>query len=229
MLLALALRNGVRLPYADAAALRRAYTFDNLQSFLDLYYLGLTVLQTGDDFYQMTEAYLARAAHENVRHAEVFISPQAHLRRGLPIAPIIENILAAFDAAYNAHGVTGGLIAGIQRQFDEADALARLAEERTPLTVCPCSNVALRVFPDMRSHNICKLHASSVCVTINSDDPPYFGGYINKNYAAVQAALGITEEDLWQMARNSFISAYMSEELRIRYLSELDRYRPKPG
>jgi adenosine deaminase len=82
MLLALAQRNGVRLPYPDVAALRRAYSFDSLQSFLDLYYLGLTVLQTGDDFYQMTEAYLARAVRENVRHAEVFISPQAHLRRG---------------------------------------------------------------------------------------------------------------------------------------------------
>ena len=312
MLLALAQRNGVRLPYPDVAALRRAYSFDSLQSFLDLYYLGLTVLQTGDDFYQMTEAYLARAAHEYVRHAEVFISPQAHLRRGLPIAPIVENIFAAFDAAYNAHGITGGLIAGIQRQFDEADALAtiaalkpwrdrilgvglggpeighppskfrpafavargdfgwgtvahageeggadyvrdaldtlkvdridhgvrcdadpdlvsRLADERTPLTVCPCSNVALRVFPDMKSHNICKLHASGVCVTVNSDDPPYFGGYINKNYTAIQAALGVTDEDLWQMARNSFTSAYMSEELRARYLSDLDSYRPKPG
>jgi adenine deaminase len=311
MLLALAQRNGVRLPYADAAALRCAYTFNSLQSFLDLYYLGLTALQTGDDFYQMTEAYLVRAAHENVRHAEVFISPQAHLRRGLPIAAIIENILAAFDAAHNAHGITGGLITGIQRQFDEADALAmiaalkpwrdrilglglggpeighppskfrrafavargdygwgtvahageeggaeyvrdaldtlkvdridhgvrcdadpalvsRLAEERTPLTVCPCSNVMLRVFPDMKSHNIRKLHAAGLCITVNSDDPPYFGGYINKNYAAIQAALGITDEDLWQMARNSFTGAYMSEESRTRYLSELDGYRPRP-
>jgi len=258
----------------------------------------------------MTEAYLARAAHENVRHAEVFVSPQAHLRRGVPIAPIIENILAAFDAAHNAHGITGGLIAGVQRQFDEADALAmiielkpwhdrilglglggpeighppskfrrafavargdygwgavahageeggaeyvrdaldtlkvdridhgvrcdadpdlvsRLAEKRTPLTVCPCSNIALRVFPDMKSHNIRKLHASGLCITVNSDDPPYFGGYINKNYAAIQAALGVTDEELWQMTRNSFTGAYMSEELRNRYLSELDGYRPK--
>jgi len=88
-LLALAQRNGVRLPYADAAALRRAYAFDSLQSFLDLFYLGLTVLQTGDDFYRMTEAYLLRAAQENVRHAEVFISPQAHVRRGVPVAAVI--------------------------------------------------------------------------------------------------------------------------------------------
>jgi len=311
MLLALAQRNGLRLPYADAAALRRAYTFDNLRSFLDLYYLGLTVLQTGDDFYQMTEAYLARAAHENVRHAEVFISPQAHLRRGLPIAAIIENILAAFDAAHNVHSITGGLITGIQRQFDEADALAmiaalkpwrdrilglglggpeighppskfrrafavargdygwgavahageeggaeyvrdaldtlevdridhgvrcdgdpnlviRLAEERTPLTVCPCSNIMLRVFPDMKSHNIRKLHAAGLCITVNSDDPAYFGGYVNDNYAAIQTALGFSNEDLWQMARNSFTGAYMSHELRTRYLSELDSCRPKP-
>jgi adenosine deaminase len=81
----------------------------------------------------------------------------------------------------------------------------------------------------MNSHNICKLHASGVCVTINSDDPPYFGGYINKNYAAIQAALGVTDEDLWQMARNSFTSAYMPEDLRVRYLSELDRHHPKSG
>jgi adenosine deaminase len=309
-LLALAQRNGVRLPYADAAALRRAYAFDSLQSFLDLYYLGLTVLQTGDDFYRMTQAYLARAAHENVRHAEVFISPQAHMRRGLPLAAVIDNILAAFDAAHDAHGITGGLIAGIQRQFDEADALAmigalqpwrdrilglglggpeighppskfrrafalargdygwgtvahageeggaeyvrdaldtlevdridhgvrcdadpdlvsRLAEERTPLTVCPCSNIMLRVFPDMQSHNIRKLHEAGLCITVNSDDPPYFGGYINENYSAIQAALGLGDDDLWQMARNSFASAFMSEELRGRYLSELDDYRPK--
>jgi adenosine deaminase len=310
MLLAMAQRNGVRLPYADAASLRRAYAFDSLQSFLDLYYLGLTVLATGDDFYRMTEAYLARAARENVRHAEVFISPQAHLRRGLPISEIIENILAAFEAARQVHGITGGLIAGIQRQFDEADALAmmaalkpwrdrilglglggpeighppskfrrafavargdygwgtvahageeggaeyvrdaldalevdridhgvrcaadpdlvrRLAEKRTPLTVCPCSNVMLRVFPDMKSHNIRKLHEAGLCITVNSDDPPYFGGYINKNYTAIQAALGLSDEDLWQMARNSFIGAYLSDELRSRYLSELDGHRPK--
>jgi adenosine deaminase len=311
ILLALGRRNGVRLPYADAAALRRAYAFDSLQSFLDLYYLGLTVLRTGDDFYQMTEAYLAKAAQENVRHAEVFISPQAHTRRGVPIAAVIENILAAFDAAHDAHGITGGLIAGIQRQFDETDAfsmitalkpwrdrilglglggpevghppskfrrafalaradygwravahageeggaeyvrdaldslrvdridhgvrcdadpdlVSRLADARTPLTVCPCSNVMLRVFPDMTSHNIRRLHEAGLCITVNSDDPPYFGAHINRNFAAIQAALGLADEDLWQMARNSFTSAFMSEQLRSRYLSELDGFRPQP-
>jgi adenine deaminase len=308
-LLALAQRNDVRLPYADAAALRRAYAFDSLQSFLDLFYLGLTVLQTGDDFYQMTTAYLMRAARDNVRHAEVFISPQAHTRRGVAIGAVIENILAAFDAAQRAHGITGGVIAGIQRQFDEADALAmigslkpwrdrilglglggpevghppskfrrafatartdygwrsvahageeggadyvrdaldalkvdridhgvrcdadpdlmrRLADERTPLTVCPCSNIMLRVFPDMTAHNIRKLHEAGLCITVNSDDPSYFGGYINRNYAAIQVALGLSDDDLWQMARNSFTSAFMSDDQRGRYLAELDRCRP---
>ena len=308
-LLALAQRNGVRLPYADATALRRAYSFENLKSFLDLYYLGLTVLQTGDDFYQMTEAYLARAAQENVRHAEVFISPQAHLRRGIKIETVTDSILAAFDAAHKARGITGGLIVGIQRQFDEADALSmlsalkpwrdrilglgmggpeignppskfrrayamargdygwgtvahageeggadyvreaveilkvdrvdhgvrceadpdlvsQLAERGTPLTVCPCSNIMLRVFPDMKSHNIRRLHDAGLCITVNSDDPPYFGGYINENFAAIQAALGFTDAELWQMARNAFTSAYLSDELRNGYLAELDRYRP---
>jgi adenosine deaminase len=312
MLLALARRNGVRLPYADAGALRRAYAFDDLPSFLQLYYLGLTVLQRGEDFYQMTEAYLTRASRENVRHAEVFISPQAHLRRGVPIEPVIESILAAFDAAREVHGVTGGLIVGIQRQFDETDALAmiaalepwrdrilglgmggpelgnppakfrrayakargdygwgmvahageeggadyvrdavrilgvdrvdhgvrceadpdlmsELAERRIPLTVCPCSNIALRLFPDMAAHNVRRLHEAGLCVTINSDDPPYFGGYVNANYAAIQAALGLSDGDLWQMARNSFTAAYLSNDLRARYLAELDQCRPQPA
>jgi adenine deaminase len=311
-LIALAQRKGVALPYADADALRRAYAFDNLQSFLDLYYLGLTVLQTGADFYQMTEAYLSRAARENVRHAEVFIAPQAHLRRGIAIEPVIENILAAFEDARARHGITGGVIPVIQRQFDEDDALAmiaalkpwrdrllglgmggpelghppskfrkafavargdygwgtvahageeggadyvrealdilkvdridhgvrceadpdlvdRLADRGTPLTVCPCSNIMLRVFPDMKSHNIRRLHEAGLCITVNSDDPPYFGGYINANFAAIQTALGFTDDELWQLARNGFTSAYLSEDLRGKYLSELDGYRPKPN
>jgi adenosine deaminase len=311
-LIALAQRNGVALPYADADALRRAYAFDNLQSFLDLYYLGLTVLQTGADFYQMTAAYLSRAAGENVRHAEVFIAPQAHLRRGIAIEPVIENILAAFDDARARHAITGGVIPVIQRQFDEDNALAmiaalkpwrdrvlglgmggpelghppskfrkafavargdygwgtvahageeggadyvrealdilkvdridhgvrceadpdlvdRLADGGTPLTVCPCSNIMLRVFPDMKSHNIRRLHEAGLCITVNSDDPPYFGGYINANFAAIQAALGFSDDELRQLARNGFTSAYLSEDLRGKYLSELDRYRPKPN
>lgn len=308
-LMKLAQRNGMRLPYVDAQSLRQAYRFDGLQSFLELFYLGLNVLQTGADFYEMTAAYFARAAEDNVRHAEVFISPQAHLRRGLPIEPVIENILAAIDAARETNGISGGLIIGIQRQFDQDDALAmmdavkpwrdriiglgmggpelgnppskflrayetarsdygwrtmahageeggadyvrdalhtlkceridhgvrceadpdlmrELAERGTPLTVCPMSNCMLHVFPNMASHNIRRLHDAGLCVTVNSDDPPYFGGYINANYAAIQSALGLSDSDLWQMARNSFTSAFLPGDLRSRYLQEIDSHQP---
>jgi adenosine deaminase len=308
-LMMFAARNGVRLPYPDAATLRQAYRFDSLQSFLDLFYLGLTVLQTGVDFYDMTAAYLVRAVRDNVRHAEVFISPQAHLRRGIPTELVIENVLAAFDDARETHGITGGLIVGIQRQFDENDALAmidavkpwrdrilglglggpeighppskfrrayetarcdcgwhtmahageeggadyvrdalhtlkceridhgvrceadpdlmrELAERGTPLTVCPLSNCRLHVFPDMASHNAKRLLSAGLCVTINSDDPPYFGGYINANYAAVQGALGLSDRELWQMARNGFTSAFLNDDLRNRYLQEIDSHKP---
>jgi adenine deaminase len=308
-LVKLAARNRVRLPYGNADAVRRAYRFDSLKSFLDLFYLGLTVLQKEIDFYEMTAAYFARAARENVRHAEVFVSPQAHVQRGIPTATVIENVLAAIDDAHARHGMTGGLIVVIQRQFDEGDALAmieavkpwrdrivglglggpelgnppskfrraydvartdcgwhtmahageeggadyvrdalhtlqceridhgvrsesdpdlmrELAERGVPLTVCPMSNCMLKVFPDMASHNVRRLHEAGLCITVNSDDPPYFGGYINANFAAIQGALDLTDADLWQMARNGFASSFIGEELRARYLAEIDRHRP---
>jgi adenine deaminase len=310
MLIALAARNGVRLPYGDVDAIERAYRFDDLKSFLDIYYLGLTVLQKEQDFYEMTAAYFARAARENVRHAEVFVAPQAHTRRGIPVAVVIENVLAAIDDARARHGMTGGLVVVIQRQFDESDALAmiesvkpwreriiglgmggpelgnppskfsraynvarcdcgwhtmahageeggadyvrdavhtlqceridhgvhcegdpnltrELAERGIPLTVCPLSNCMLKVFPDMTSHNIRRLYDAGLRVTVNSDDPPYFGGYINENFAAIQHALGMSDGDLWHIARNGFMSAFISEDLRNRYLAEIENYRPR--
>jgi adenosine deaminase len=308
-LIKLAARNGIRLPYADASEVRRAYSFDDLKSFLDLFYLGLTVLQKGDDFHEMTAAYFARAARDNVRHAEVFISPQAHLRRGIPIEAVMDNILRAIDESSAKHDMTGGLIVGIQRQYDESDALAmieavkpwrdrivglgmggpeignppskfkrayetaacdcgwhlmahageeggadyvrdalhtlkceridhgvrceedpslmsELAERGIPLTVCPMSNCMLKVFPDMASHNIRRLHEAGLCITVNSDDPPYFGGYVNENYAAIQASLGVSDLELWQMARNGFASAFIAEDLRSKYLAEIDTFKP---
>jgi adenosine deaminase len=306
-LMELAARNRVQLPYADAAELQRAYRFDDLKSFLDLYYLGLTVLLTSDDFYRMTYAYLARASRDNVRHAEVFLAPQAHLRRGLAMPLFIDPVLTAFADARAAFGITGGLIPVIQRQFDEADALAMiaglapwrdrilgiglggpelgnppgkfrqafarargdygwhatahageeggpdyvreaveilaaeridhgvrcaedpelmrlLAERGLPLTVCPLSNVMLRVFPDMRSHNVRALYDAGLHITINSDDPPYFGGFVNENYAAIQAAHGFGDAELRRLARNGVTAAFVADEVREQYLSELDRF-----
>lgn len=308
----LAARNNVRIPYASTEELRAAYDFTDLQSFLDLFYLGLTVLRTGEDFYEMTRSYLDRAAQDRVRHAEVFISPQAHLRRGIEMATVIDNILRAFDDAKREHGMTGGLIVGIQRQFEEEDALSmlrdlrpwrdriiglgtggpekgnrpakfrraygyarqdlgwrttihageeggadfvceaidelhvdridhgvrseadpnlvrRLAETGMPLTVCPCSNIMLRVFPEMQAHNIRRLHEAGLCLTVNSDDPSYFGAYVNENFASIQQALGFSDTDLWQLARNSFLSAFMAEADRARHLAELESHRPTVG
>jgi adenine deaminase len=307
-LMTLARRNGVKLRYDSADALRAAYRFNNLQEFLDLYYLGLSVLLTADDFYEMTLAYLERAARDNVRHAEVFISPQAHTRRDLPAAMFIESILAAFETAKEKYGIGGGLIVGIQRQFPEEEALAmmqdakpyrdqilglgmggpeignppskfkrafalardefgwrtmvhageegsadyvreaveilnvdridhgvrceedpalvrELAARGTPLTVCPLSNVALRVFPDIQSHNLRRLFDAGLHVTINSDDPPYFGGYINENYAACQTAMQLSDDQLAALAHNSFTAAILADDVRMNYLDELAAYR----
>lgn len=306
LLLDLAARNGVAVPYDSVDDLAAAYDFENLQAFLDIYYLGLTVLQTGPDFHDMTLEYLRRAAVDNVRHAEVFISPQAHTKRGLAMETVVESILAAFETAASELGVTGGLILGLQRQFSEDDAFAtieasrpyrdrvlglglggpeignppekftnafaaardlgwksvahageeggadyvagaldalkvdridhgvrcegdpalvrRLADEGVPLTVCPLSNVSLKVFPDMASHNIKRLFDAGLHVTVNSDDPPYFGGYVGENYVACADALGFTDAELYRLAHNGFTASFADPAVRDRHLAELDGY-----
>jgi adenosine deaminase len=297
-------RNGVQLPYGSEDELRAAYRFTNLQSFLDIYYAGLTVLRTERDFHDMTAAYLRRAHADNVLHAEVFISPQAHTRRDVPLGAVMEGILSAFQGAAREYGMSTCLILGIQRQWTEEDALAmldaampwgdriagiglggpelahpprkfaraferaraagwrtvahageegpaayvaeavdvlkvdrvdhgvrctedpalvaRLAELRIPLTVCPVSNVKLRVFSDLASHNLKKLLEAGVVVTVNSDDPSYFLAYVNDNYIGCQKALGLSAEELRTLARNSFIAAFLENKERSAYLARLD-------
>ena len=300
----LAARNRIALPYASEEELRGAYRFSSLQSFLDVYYAGLTVLLTERDFHDMTAAYLRRAHADNVVHAEVFISPQAHTRRGVALAALIEGIDSALRMAQREWGMSSRLILGIQRQWPEEDALsmfeaalpwreriaaiglggpelphppakfaraferaraigwrtvahageegpaayvaetvdilkvdrvdhgvrceenpqlvARLAKMQIPLTVCPISNVKLHVFPDLPSHNLKRLLDAGLRVTVNSDDPSYFLGYINDNYTACQEALGLTRQDLYALARNGFTSAFLDEADRSRYLASLD-------
>jgi adenosine deaminase len=306
MLFSLAARNGVPLDYATPAALRAAYRFRNLQEFLDMYYVGLRVLQTERDFHDLTAAYLHRARQDRVVHAEVFISPQAHLRRGVPREAMMEGILGAFAEASQARGMTGGLILGAQRHLPEDDALtmldtmapyhrqvlglglggaevgnppakfvrlferarslgwktmahageegpaayvadsvdllhvdridhgvrceddpalvARLAERRIPLTVCPLSNVMLRVVPDLAHHNIARLLRAGLCVTVNSDDPPYFGGYMNDNLQRTAAALGLSLAEQRSLIANGFEAAFLDAPTRARYLQDLDAH-----
>jgi adenosine deaminase len=303
---ALADRNGITLPYPDVEALRAAYSFTDLQSFLDLYYELMGVLRTARDFTDLTEAYLARAAAQGVRHAEIFFDPQAHTGRGVPLDTVIEGLGAALDTSLARHGVSTALILcflrdrpaaeamdtleqarphldritavgldsaevghppakftevfaaardmglrrvahageegpadyirqaldllGVERvdhgirALDDPDLLARLAAEQIPLTVCPLSNVRLRAVPALAEHPLPALLDAGVLVTVNSDDPSYFGGYAHDNYQALHTHLGLGTDQLRQLARNSFTAAFLTPDRRRDLLAEVDAY-----
>src|SRR6266540_145960 len=307
MMFRLAARNGVALPYRSEAEVRAAYRFESLQAFLDVYYAGLTVLRTEADFHDMTLAYLDRAHADNVVHAEVFIAPQAHTRRGVRLEAVVEGVDAALMEGARRFGMTTRLIFGLQRQWSEDEALAvldaaapyrdrvagiglggpelphppqkfiraferaramgwhtvahageegpaayvaatldllkveridhgvrcaedpalvaRLAKVGIPLTVCPLSNVQLQVFSSLAAHNVKRLLDAGLCVTINSDDPSYFGGYVNENFCATQEALDLSMDDVYALARNGFTAAFLDPVDRARYLAGLDEHR----
>ena len=298
----LAQRNRVSLPYASVEALRQAYAFTDLQSFLDIYYAGASVLLTEQDFYDMTMAYLRRAAADNVRHAEIFFDPQTHTARGVPFRTVIDGIWRAcqdgpisatlimcflrhlseeeaiatleeaqpfrdkligvgldssevghppekfarvFERARNlglhlvAHAGEEGPPAYIESALDvlnveridhgvrclEDPALVeRLAREQMALTVCPLSNTKLRVFDVMGDSNLRRLLDEGLAATVNSDDPAYFGGYINDNYLAAFDALPLDVNHARQLAKNSFAAAFLEPERKRAYLAEVDAF-----
>lgn len=308
---ALATRNGVELPYADTEELRKAYLFDDLQSFLDLYYSLMAVLRTEADFEELADAYLARAAAQGVRHAEIFFDPQAHTARGVPIATVIEGLGRALDRSEERHGVSTRLImcflrdqsadsaletlraaephldriigigldsaevghppAKFKEVYEAAAALGlrlvahageegppayitealdvlrveridhglrcmedpelveRLVRDRVPLTLCPLSNVRLRAIDVLEEHPLPRMLDAGLMCTVNSDDPAYFGGYVDDTFHAVREALGLDQERLRTLARNSFEAAFLDrdaadEALRARYLAEVEAY-----
>jgi adenosine deaminase len=307
----LARRNGIQLPYSSVDEVRRAYVFSDLQSFLDIYYAGCRVLLTEQDFYDLTLAYLARAAAQGVRHAEIFFDPQTHTDRGVPFETVISGIHRALEDGVSRLRITNGLIlcflrhlsadaalrtlrealpfqqwilavgldssevghppakfkdvynrareAGLQavahageegppayvwealdllharridhgvRCAEDERLVARLVEEQIPLTVCPLSNVKLRVFANLRAHNLKQLLDRGLLVTVNSDDPAYFGGYVADNFRDSAAALGLDRDDLLTLARNSFVASFLSEEQRRAYLDEVDRFADQPS
>ncbi len=298
----LAQRNGVELAYESVATLRQAYAFDNLQSFLDIYYAGASVLLEEQDFYDMTAAYLQRAALDNVRHAEIFFDPQTHTARGVPFQTVVDGIwracqdgpisatlimcflrhlseedaLATLEEALPfrdkiigvgldsselghppekfcrvfercrqlglhlvAHAGEEGPPAYIENALDvlnveridhgvrcleDPELTARLAREQVALTVCPLSNIKLRVFEHMGRHNLPALLDAGLAVTINSDDPAYFGGYINANFLAAFAALPLGLADARRLAHNSFSASFLEPEAKRRMLDELDTF-----
>jgi adenosine deaminase len=305
MMMQFADRNGIELPFETVDDIRRAYDFTNLQSFLDIYYAGAQVLVMEQDFYDLTWAYLERAARDNVRHAEIFFDPQTHTGRGVEFAAVVEGICSALEDGKNKLGISYRLImcflrhlsAGAAMQtldrsvahkdrihavgldsselghppskfvdvFDRARAdgyltvahageegppeyirealdllkveridhgvrcledpalVERLVGEQIPLTVCPLSNVKLRVFDKLGDHNLKQLLDAGICATVNSDDPAYFGGYIGENFLKTQKALDLNADDIHALARNAFVASFLSDEDRIRCLAELDQ------
>ena len=304
MMFDLAQRNGVDIPFDSVEAIRAAYDFTSLQSFLDIYYQGAAVLVTEQDFYDLMLGYLERAHHDGIRRAEIFFDPQTHTARGIELGvvmggfsraiadatarlgisaglimcflrhlppeeavatwhdaePFIGQLLGvgldssevgnppewfadAFDLAREAgvhrvaHAgeegppeyITGALDAlGVERidhgvRCDEDPAIVgRLVREQIPLTMCPLSNLKLMVFSSMEDHNLKQLLDLGVKVTVNSDDPAYFGGYVVDNYLAAADGLGLTREDLVQLARNSIDASFLSEADKLPMLDELE-------
>jgi len=304
LMLALAQRNQIELPYADVDEIRRAYEFSDLQSFLDIYYAGAAVLITEQDYYDLTWAYLERAASDNVRHVEIFFDPQTHTDRGISFATVIYGIYRALQDGETNLNITFRLImcflrhlsaddamntleealphkscihavgldssevghppskfvavfdrareegfltvahAGEEgppeyiwealdllkveridhgvRAIEDAKLVARLVDEKMPLTVCPLSNLKLRVFNTLEEHNLKELLDAGLCVTINSDDPAYFGGYIGENFRQSQRALGLSAEDIYLLAKNAFMASFISDGDKKRYIEELE-------
>jgi adenosine deaminase len=304
LMLALARRNGIRLHYESVAALRQAYAFRNLQDFLDIYYQGMSVLITAQDFYDLAWAYLERARADNVRHVEIFFDPQGHTSRGIAFSTVIDGLHRAIADASRELGIEASLIMCFLRHLDEADAertldcalafqdriagvgldsseighppakfkqvfrrareagfflcahageegppsyvwealdvlgvkridhgnrsledevlMRRLARDQTPLTMCPLSNLRLRVVDDLMHHPLRRMMDKGVLVTVNSDDPAYFGGYINQNYLAVSQALRLGSEQIGAIVRNSINASLMTAAQKVRTLADVD-------
>ncbi|SJZ34930.1 adenosine deaminase [Marinactinospora thermotolerans DSM 45154] len=303
----LAERNGIELPFDSVEELRRAYSFTDLQSFLDLYYALMSVLRTEQDFADLAAAYLERAAAQGVRHAEIFFDPQAHTSRGVAIGTVVTGLARALEDAERSLGISSRLIlcflrdrpaeeametlesarphlhaitgvgldsaeignppekfrevfaaaraAGLRRVahageegpadyvrqaldvlgaeridhgvrcLEDPELVERLRREAVPLTVCPFSNVRLRVVERLEEHPLPKLIGAGLVVTVNSDDPAYFGGYVEDNLDGVRRALDLDPETVRELARNSFRAAFLDEERRAELIAEVDAYR----
>lgn len=304
----LAQRNNVPLPYPNVQALRDAYQFTDLQSFLDLYYAGASVLLTEQDFYDMTMAYLQRAREDGVVHTEIMFDPQTHTQRGVAMETVFAGIARALRETQYATGMSGYLILSFLRHLSEEAALEtldqalplreqyrdlwvgigldsgeqgnppekfervyarcrelgfrltahageegpaayvsnaldrlhveridhgvrseedaslmqRLLQEQIALTVCPLSNLKLKVVGELQQHNLARMLRQGLRVTVNSDDPAYFGGYIADNYLQSALALGLNRQELVELARNSFLGSFLPTEQKHLWLNKLD-------
>ncbi|MDN5850106.1 MAG: adenosine deaminase [Nitrococcus sp.] len=308
-------RNAVALDFDNVEALRRAYEFENLQSFLDLYNATMGVLCTEEDFFDLTWDYLARVAKQNVVHTEIFFDPQGHTRRGVPFATVVAGITRALEAGQQRYGISSRLILCFWRHLSEEEAFAtweqaqphldritavgldsselghppekfqrvyaaaraaglkavahageeggpdyiwgaldtlhvdridhgvrciedgmlveRLVREQIPLTVCPLSNLRLRVVKNMASHNLSRMLALGLCVCVNSDDPAYFGGYMTENFLAVRKALELVPAQVLALGRNAIDASFLTVDdkaaLHRRLEAAADEHGFSPG
>ena len=305
LIFALAKRNNVKLAYDSVEALRAAYAFSDLQSFLDIYYAGASVLLQEQDFYDMARAYLDRAVADNVVHTEIFFDPQTLTDRGVAIDIVINGLYRACRDAQTEQGISATLILSFLRHLSEESALQaleaalplrdrfigvgldsselgnppekfarvfvrckelglhlvahageegppayiwgaldvlgveridhgvqsekdaqlmeRLVKEQIPLTVCPLSNLKLCVVKDLADHNLPRLLKAGLKVMINSDDPAYFGGYVNENYTQLFASTGMGAPEAYQLARNSLEASFASEAQKAQWITKLDQ------
>ena len=304
LIFALAERNGMTLPYSGLDELRARYEFTDLQSFLDLYYANMAVLQTEEDFADMTYAYLERAAAAGVRHAEIMMDPQAHTSRGIPLKTCVNGVASVLATSQEDFGISTMLIAAFLRDLSEESALEvldgllamnapigavgldsaevgnppskferlfakareaglrltahageegppsyilealdilgveridhgircmedpalveRLVDARIPLTVCPLSNVRLRAVDTLADHPLPAMLAAGLNVSVNSDDPAYFGGYVDDNFKQLDAVFELSDFDKARLAANSIHSSFASEERKAELLAELN-------
>lgn len=306
LMFSLAQKNNIALPYQNIEAVKNAYNFTSLQSFLDIYYAGANVLITESDFFDLTWAYLLRCKEQNICHTEIFFDPQTHTSRGIAFKTVIDGITKALQKGEKELGISSFLIMCFLRHLSEEDAFETLKaslpfkdkiigvgldssevghppskfqnvfeaakkegykivahageegdssyiweaitlldvdridhgfrcdedeslvklliEKQIPLTVCPLSNVKLKAVKRMQEHNILKLLRQGVLVTVNSDDPAYFGGYINENYEAICDALTLSHEELKALAANSFKASFLSDVKKQHFIEMISQY-----
>ncbi len=305
MMLALAKRNRVDLPYATVEDVRKAYEFDCLQDFLDLYYLGMSVLLVEQDFYDLTWAYIQRVHADRLTHVELFFDAQAHTDRGIAFETVLDGITHALQTAERELGITSKLIMCFLRHLPEEEAFAalncackhkehifgvgldsseqghppskfarvfeaarkegftpvahvgeegtadnvreglevlkiervdhgnhalddpvltrQLAEQQTPLTMCPISNWRLKGIPTLSASPVKPALDAGLLVTVNSDDPSYFGGYLNDNYRAMLEHQNLSEKEIITLAKNSFAASFLSNEGKQAHLDKIDQ------
>lgn len=306
MMFELAKRNGVKLPYDSIEDVKKAYEFNNLQSFLDIYYQSAQVLIKERDFYDLTMAYMARCVEQNIYHVEIFFDPQTHTSRGIDFSTVINGISSALNDAKAEWGISSYIIMCFLRHLSEESAfetlnqsfayqkhiigvgldsselehppgkfekvfqsaievgyrtvahageegpsqyivdaleklhvdridhgvrcdedpelIQRLVDIKMPLTVCPLSNIKLKVFDSMEEHNVLDLLEKGLKVSLHSDDPAYFGGDLNDNYIALHEAQGLTKKQVAKLAKNSFKSSFLPKSIRVRYIHMIEEY-----